>query len=72
MLFVELMFFMHARVGPRGGNLLNWVATMVGPPNSPYEGGTFFVELTFPPEYPFKPPKVSVCYIIISSLVYDH
>ena len=59
MFFVKHLFFVCYRVGPRGGNLLNWVATMAGPPNSPYEGGTFFMELSFPPEYPFKPPKVS-------------
>ena len=51
---------LYCRVGPKGGNLFNWVATISGPPNSPYEDGTFFVELNFPPEYPFKPPKVSV------------
>ncbi|KAF5937153.1 hypothetical protein HYC85_024659 [Camellia sinensis] len=42
--------------GPKGDNLYHWVATLIG---TPYEDGIFFLDITFPSEYPFKPPEAA-------------
>ena len=39
-------------------NIFEWTFVIFGPKDTPYEGGTYQGKLTFPKEYPLKPPQV--------------
>ena len=39
-------------------NLFLWNASIIGPDDSPWEGGIYSLRLQFPESYPSKPPRV--------------
>lgn len=39
-------------------SLFVWTATVMGPADSPWEGGLYSLRLTFSEKYPEKPPRV--------------
>ena len=39
-------------------NMMELEAMILGPSESPYDGGSFMLKIQIPPQYPFEPPHV--------------
>ncbi|EOA38866.1 hypothetical protein CARUB_v10011231mg [Capsella rubella] len=44
-------------VGRDESNIFKWNTFIQGPVDTPYAGGVFPIDIEFPNDYPFKPPK---------------
>ncbi|KAI8348488.1 ubiquitin-conjugating enzyme/RWD-like protein, partial [Mortierella sp. GBAus27b] len=42
---------------PLNDNIMHLQAEFTGPPDTPYSGGTFKMEIHIPDKYPFEPPR---------------
>eukprot|EP00051_Salpingoeca_urceolata_P005432 m.73197 g.73197 ORF g.73197 m.73197 type:complete len:202 (+) comp14326_c0_seq1:217-822(+) len=43
---------------PDESNMRHLLGEVLGPPDTPYHGGTFQLDIQIPDQYPFSPPKV--------------
>ena len=50
------IFYVHDETNKLAGKAL-----IIGPPDTPYEGGYYFFKFSFPDNYPHSPPKVTYC-----------
>jgi ubiquitin-conjugating enzyme E2 D/E len=48
----------YLSVAPIDGDLGNCLACMEGAPDTPYEGGIFWLHIDFPTDYPVRPPII--------------
>jgi ubiquitin-conjugating enzyme E2 Z len=51
---LEGIFYIHDEKDMLKGNAL-----IIGPPDTPYEGGYYLFKFIFPSDYPFSPPKIT-------------
>lgn len=49
---------LNISAGPINDNIFEWEAVLLGPSDTPYEGGVFKLDIHIPKDYPMKPPNI--------------
>lgn len=49
---------LNISAGPINDNLFEWEAVLLGPTETPYEGGVFILNIHISKDYPMKPPNI--------------
>ena len=56
---IDPILSLGATVGlPDPNNIFHWNITLIGPQDTPYAGGMFFLTADFPDDYPKKKPEI--------------
>eukprot|EP00249_Psilotum_nudum_P006587 c19907_g1_i2 orf=410-1156(+) len=50
----------HVLARPSPNDILEWHYVLEGSEGTPFEGGLYYGKVKFPPEYPYKPPGISM------------
>ncbi|XP_042486497.1 ubiquitin-conjugating enzyme E2 34-like isoform X2 [Macadamia integrifolia] len=50
----------HVMACPSPNDILEWHYVLEGSEGTPFAGGYYYGKIKFPPEYPFKPPSISM------------
>ncbi|KAF8071235.1 UBC33 [Scenedesmus sp. PABB004] len=50
----------HIQAHPSPSNMLEWHFVLEGAPGTDFEGGYYHGRISFPPQYPFKPPSIAI------------
>eukprot|EP01039_Chlorochromonas_danica_P008256 gene8256-9105_t len=59
------------QAAPLDNNVMTWQAVIIGPDETPWEGGTFRLQLDFTEDYPNKPPAVKFLSKLFHPNVYN-
>jgi len=59
-------------IGFNDDNIFKWDITIIGPKDSPYEGGLFKAQMIFPNNYPLSPPEFKFINNIFHPNIYEN